>query len=124
VKTCGSGGTRAQGKSETARQFAAYTGRSFVRINFHKFTTTEDYVGAIGLEDGQTVFKQGDFLKAFTSPSTVILLDEVTNADAGELATLNGFLRPNSAVTYGGGSAPPCPRGAGLCRRQHTRLWR
>jgi MoxR-like ATPase len=48
------------------------------------------------------VFKQGDFLRAFTSPSTVVLLDEVTNADAGELATLNGFLEPNSAVTYGG----------------------
>jgi len=96
------GGPKGTGKSETARQFAAYTGRSFVRINFHKFTTTEDYVGAIGLDNGETVFKQGDFLRAFTSPSTVVLLDEVTNADAGELATLNGFLEPNSAVTYGG----------------------
>lgn len=96
------GGHKGTGKSETARQFAAYTGRSFTRINFHKFTTTEDYVGAIGLDNGQTVFKQGDFLRAFTSPSTVVLLDEVTNADAGELATLNGFLEPNSAVTYGG----------------------
>jgi MoxR-like ATPase len=96
------GGHKGTGKSETARQFAAYTGRSFTRINFHKFTTTEDYVGAIGLENGETVFKQGDFLRAFTSPSTVVLLDEVTNADAGELATLNGFLEPNSAVSYGG----------------------
>jgi MoxR-like ATPase len=96
------GGHKGTGKSETARQFAAYTGRSFTRINFHKFTTTEDYVGAIGLDNGETVFKQGDFLRAFTSPSTVVLLDEVTNADAGELATLNGFLEPNSAVTYGG----------------------
>ena len=96
------GGHKGTGKSETARQFAAYTGRSFTRINFHKFTTTEDYVGAIGLDNGETVFKPGDFLRAFTSPSTVVLLDEVTNADAGELATLNGFLEPNSAVTYGG----------------------
>lgn len=96
------GGHKGTGKSETARQFAAFTGRSFTRINFHKFTTTEDYVGAVGLDNGQTVFKPGDFLSAFTSPSTVILLDEVTNADAGELATLNGFLEPNSAVTCGG----------------------
>ena len=101
-ENCWFGGPKGTGKSETARQFAAYTGRSFVRINFHKFTTTEDYVGAIGLDNGETVFKQGDFLRAFTSPSTVVLLDEVTNADAGELATLNGFLEPNSAVTYGG----------------------
>jgi MoxR-like ATPase len=32
----------------------------------------------------------------------VILLDEITNADAGELAPLNGLLEPNAAVSYGG----------------------
>jgi MoxR-like ATPase len=32
----------------------------------------------------------------------VILLDEISNCDAGELATLNGFLEPNSAVNFGG----------------------
>lgn len=48
------------------------------------------------------MFKRGDFLAAFTHPSTVILLDEVTNADPGELAPLNGFLEPNSAVSFGG----------------------
>ena len=101
-ESCWFGGPKGTGKSETARQFAAYTGRSYVRINFHKFTTTEDYMGAIGLDNGDTVFKPGDFLRAFASPSTVILLDEISNADAGELATLNGMLEPNSAVTYGG----------------------
>lgn len=96
------GGPKGTGKSETARQFAAYTGRAFKRINFHKYTSAEDYIGAVGLEGGQTVFKRGDFLTAFTHPSTVILLDEVTNADPGELAPLNGFLEPNSAVSFGG----------------------
>ena len=96
------GGPKGTGKSETARQFAAMTGRAFKRINFHKYTSAEDYIGAVGLEDGQTVFKRGDFLAAFTHPSTVILLDEVTNADPGELAPLNGFLEPNSAVSFGG----------------------
>jgi len=96
------GGEKGTGKSETARQFAARTGRGFVRINFHKYTTSEDYVGAVGLENGQTVFKAGDFLQAFTTPATVILLDEITNADPAALATLNGFLEPNSAVSYGG----------------------
>ena len=56
----------------------------------------------MGLENGATVFKKGAFLEAFTSPSSVILLDEISMADAGELATLNGFLEPNSAVNYGG----------------------
>jgi MoxR-like ATPase len=96
------GGPKGTGKSETARQFAAVTGRAFKRINFHKYTSAEDYIGAVGLENGQTVFKRGDFLAAFTHPSCVILLDEVTNADPGELAPLNGFLEPNSAVSFGG----------------------
>jgi MoxR-like ATPase len=96
------GGPKGTGKSETARQFAAVTGRAFTRINFHKYTSAEDYIGAVGLENGQTVFKRGDFLSAFTHPATVILLDEVTNADPGELAPLNGFLEPNSAVAFGG----------------------
>lgn len=96
------GGEKGTGKSETARQFAARTGRAFKRINFHKHTSAEEYVGAVGLVDGETVFQPKDFLQAYTSPSTVILLDEVTNADPGELAPLNGFLEPNAAVSFGG----------------------
>ena len=96
------GGAKGTGKSESARQWSARTGRSFTRINFHKYTTADDVIGSVGLENGATVFKKGAFLEAFTSPSTVILLDEISMADAGELATLNGFLEPNSAVNYGG----------------------
>jgi MoxR-like ATPase len=96
------GGEKGTGKSETARQFAARTGRAFKRINFHKHTTVEEYIGAIGIEDGKTVFQPKDFLTAYASPSTVILLDEITNADPGELATLNGFLEPNACVSFGG----------------------
>jgi len=95
-------GEKGAGKSETARQFAARTGRNYVRINFHKYTSAEDYLGAVGLVNGETVFQPKDFLMAYTAPSTVILLDEISNADAGELAPLNGFLEPNSAVSYGG----------------------
>ena len=96
------GGEKGSGKSETARQFAARTGRAYTRINFHKHTSSEDYVGAVGLVGGATQFVKGDFLHAFTSPSTVILLDEVTNCAAGELAPLNGFLEAGSAVSWGG----------------------
>jgi MoxR-like ATPase len=96
------GGEKGTGKSETAKQFAARTGRSYTRINFHKYTTTEDYIGSVGLENGATVFKRGAFLSAYTSPSSVILLDEISNCDAGELAPLNGLLEPNSAVNFGG----------------------
>jgi MoxR-like ATPase len=96
------GGEKGTGKSETVRQFAAKTGRGYCRINFHKYTTSEDYIGSVGLENGDTVFKDGDFLRAFSTPATLILLDEITNADPAALATLNGFLEPNSAVSYGG----------------------
>jgi MoxR-like ATPase len=96
------GGEKGTGKSQTAQEFASRTGRGFMRYNFHKYTTASDYLGDVGLENNATVFKQGDFLRAYTAPSTVILLDEITNADQGELAPLNGFLEPNAKVTYGG----------------------
>ena len=96
------GGEKGTGKSETVRQFAAKTGRGYTRINFNKYTTAEDFVGAVGLENGATVFKVGDFLRAFTTPASLILLDEITNADPAVLAVLNGFLESNSAVNYGG----------------------
>lgn len=96
------GGPKGTGKSAVAKEFAARTGRAFTRINFHKYTTADDYAGAIGLENGATVFKKGAFLQAFTTPSTIVLLDEISMADAGELAPLNGFLEENSAVNYGG----------------------
>ncbi len=96
------GGEKGTGKSETVRQFCARTGRAFKRINFHKHTSAEEYLGAVGLVNGATVFQPKDFLTAYTAPSTVILLDEITNADAGELAPLNGFLEPNPCVSFGG----------------------
>jgi MoxR-like ATPase len=96
------GGEKGTGKSETARQFAARTGRGYTRINFHKYSTAADYLGDKSLHNGSTGFECGDFLKAWAVPSTVILLDEITNCPAGELAPLNGLLEPKSAVTIGG----------------------
>lgn len=96
------GGEKGTGKSESARQFAGKTGRSFTRINFHKYTTCEEYIGCTQLDNGQTKFKAGDFLTAYNTPSNIILLDEITNCDAGELALLNGLMEPNAAVNIGG----------------------
>ncbi len=96
------GGEKGTGKSQTAEQFSARTGRPYVRYNFHAQTTADDYAGAPSLEDGNSMFKRGDFLQAYTSPATVILLDEISFAKAGNLATLNGFLEANAKVSYGG----------------------
>lgn len=96
------GGEKGAGKSETARQYAARTGRGFTRINFQRFTTVEDFLGATGLRAGSTEFVPGPFLESYSTPGSVILLDEITNADPGVLNSLNGFLEPGAAVTFGG----------------------
>ena len=96
------GGDKGTGKSQSASQWAARTGRPYVRYNFHKQTTADDYAGAQALENGSSVFKRGDFLQAYVSPATVILLDEISFANAGNLATLNGFLEADAVVNYGG----------------------
>jgi len=96
------GGDKGTGKSQTASQWAARTGRPYVRYNFHQQTTADDYAGAQALEQGSSVFKRGDFLQAYVSPATVILLDEISFAKAGNLATLNGFLEADAVVNYGG----------------------
>lgn len=97
------GGDKGTGKSESARNFAGYTGRAFKRINFTKQTQVEDFIGATGYDPvNGTKFEKKDFLMGYTHPSTVILLDEPTNLEPAILAILNGFLEPNSAVSYGG----------------------
>lgn len=96
------GGDKGTGKSQSASQWAARTGRPYVRYNFHQQTTADDYAGAQALEQGSSVFKRGDFLQAYVSPATVILLDEISFAKAGNLATLNGFLEADAVVNYGG----------------------
>lgn len=96
------GGEKGAGKTQTAMQFAARTGRPFTRVNFHKYTTTEEYIGAVGLTGGATGFVPGPFLTAYTTPGAVILLDEPSNCDPGELAMLNGLLEPGAAVSIGG----------------------
>jgi len=96
------GGERGTGKTQSASQFAAMTNRHFVRCNFTKHSGQEDFMGATGLVNGQTVFEPKGFLMGYTCPSTVILLDEVSNTDQGELAILNACLEVNSAVTIGG----------------------
>jgi len=96
------GGDKGTGKSQTASQFAAKTGRPYVRYNFHAQTTADDYAGAQALENGSSVFKRGDFLQAYVSPATVILLDELSFATAGNLAPMNGFLEGKSRISYGG----------------------
>lgn len=96
------GGDKGVGKSETARQFAARTGRAFTRINFQKYTEAADFIGGTGLVNGATEFVPGDFLLAYTRPGCVMLLDEISNCQPGALAVINGLLEPRAHQNIGG----------------------
>lgn len=95
------GGEKGAGKTQAVQQFCARTGRAFVRVNFHKTSAAEEFIGAVGIEAGATVFKDGPVLRAMSTPGAVCLLDEPTNAHEGELAFFNALLEPNTAVTIG-----------------------
>lgn len=96
------GGDKGTGKTMSLIMWAAYTGRSMFRINHQKHSSVEELVGSVGLDSTGTVFKPGDFLKGYTRPGAVILLDEVTTAQPDVLAIYHGFLEPHAAVNFGG----------------------
>lgn len=95
-------GPKGTGKSSIAQQFAAITGRPFTRINFEKHSSAESFVGSVGLNNGSTQWEPGAFLKAYSTPGSVILLDELSVAHPGVLTVLNGLLEPGARVTLGG----------------------
>ena len=95
------GGEKGTGKTQTLQQFAARTGRAFVRINFHKDTSADEYLGAPGLTQGSTHFADGPFIRGYETPGTVVCLDEITNCHPGELAPLNGLLEPGARQVVG-----------------------
>lgn len=96
------GGPAGTGKTQTAQQFAARTGRMFRRFVFDRFSTRDDFLGATGLSNGSTIFEPGAVLAAYTTPGAVCLLDEVGMAQPGALSALNAFLERQAQVAYAG----------------------
>jgi MoxR-like ATPase len=96
------GGPAGTGKTQTAQQFAARTGRMFRRFVFDRFSTRDDFLGATGLSNGSTVFEPGAVLAAYTTPGAVCLLDEVGMGQPGALSALNAFLERQAQVAYAG----------------------
>ena len=64
------GGEKGTGKTQTLQQFAARTGRMFVRINFHKDTASDEYLGAPGMTQGNTHFTDGPFMDGYETPGS------------------------------------------------------
>ena len=94
------GGPAGTGKTQTAQQFAARTGRMFRRFVFDRFSTRDDFLGATGLDAGSTVFEPGPVLEAYTTPGAVCLLDEVGMSQPAALSALNAFLERGAQVAY------------------------
>jgi len=94
------GGPAGTGKTQTAQQFAARTGRMFRRFVFDRFSTRDDFLGATGLDNGSTRFEMGPVLEAYTTPGAVCLLDEVGMGQPAALSALNAFLERGAQVAY------------------------
>lgn len=94
------GGPAGTGKTQTAQQFAARTGRMFRRFVFDRFSTRDDFLGAMGLDAGSTRFEPGPVLDAYCTPGAVCLLDEVGMGQPAALSALNAFLERGAQVAY------------------------
>lgn len=95
-------GDRGTGKTQFATQFAARTGCQLVRINFDRHIERLDFIGGKGLVNGETVFQKAAFLLGYVQTATVILLDEIGFASAGNIANLQALLEPNAEVAFDG----------------------
>jgi MoxR-like ATPase len=97
----GSAGT---GKTTLAREYAARTGRGFVRIGFNRTTELIDLLGqkepTPAGEHGavRMVWTDGVFTQAIRRPGTVVLFDELTGAPPGTAMAFQVIL-DNKRVT-------------------------
>jgi hypothetical protein len=89
-------GQRGTGKTQFALNLAARLGRQFFRISFDKNAERAEFLGADGMVQGATVWKDGAILQAYRTPGAICLLDEVTRARAEYITSLNALLEPAS----------------------------
>lgn len=89
------------GKTQTAEQWAARTGRMFRRFVFTRYATADDFLGATGLRDGSTEFIPGPVLDAFRTAGAICLLDEPATGNPAAMSVLNGLLEGAAKIAYG-----------------------
>ncbi len=103
------------GKSTLAKEYAARTGRSFVRIGFTRSTEIEDLRGQFEPapdSDGHTrmVWRDRVFTASIRRPGTVILLDELMIAPPGTAAFFQTVL-DDKRLTLPSGEVVPFAAG-------------
>ena len=122
----GSAGT---GKTTMAREYAARTGRGFVRIGFSRTTELIDLLGQkepipAGESGAQSygvkmVWTDGVFTQALRRPGTVILLDELTAAPPGTAIAFQTIL-DEKRVTLPTGEVVAFADGVVVCIADNT----
>lgn len=86
-------GPAGTGKTSSVAQFAAMTGRPFVRIAFDRTTEPAELIGQrMPRAGGGTEFRQGALVQAMQTPGCVILLDEPSFLRPGAAAVLQTIL--------------------------------
>jgi len=90
-------GPKGTGKTEFTRQLAARLGRAFYRVGFNRATEPAEILGDMGLRDGATVWQDGPAAQALRTPGALLLLDEISYAAQGYLASLNPVLERSGA---------------------------
>jgi cobaltochelatase CobS len=86
-------GAAGTGKTSAAMQYAARTGRPFMRIAFDRTTEPADLKGGrYPSESGGIEWHDGNLTRAFRVPGMVLLLDEVSLLRSGSLAVLQTAL--------------------------------
>lgn len=85
-------GPAGTGKTSTAVQFAAATGRPFFRIAFDRSMEAPDLIGSRVLVNGTSTFHDGALVSAMQIPGAVILLDEPSFLRPGVAAVLQTIM--------------------------------
>jgi MoxR-like ATPase len=122
VWLAGSAGT---GKTTKAREYAARTGRGFVRIGFSRTTELIDLLGqkepTPSGDSGavKMVWTDGVFTQALRRPGTVILLDELTAAPPGTAIAFQTIL-DEKRVTLPTGEVVVFADGVVVCIADNT----
>jgi MoxR-like ATPase len=86
------------GKTEFAKNFAAVTRRSFIRVSLDSGIERYELLGGERMRSGSTVYQDGLVLHGMRKVGALILLDEVTIGRAEHLAALHGILDSGVAV--------------------------
>jgi MoxR-like ATPase len=107
-------GERGTGKTQFAVNLAARLGRPFFRVSFDANLERAEFVGADGLENGATKWKDGVVLQAYRTPGAVCLLDEASTCRPEYATALHALLEPGSSFTVTS-TGEKVDRAAGMC---------